>query len=94
MMIVERARAVFGGKPSRDTDALSFERPESEQDDKQDPVVTNDLIIQNDEKSFDEATRGGLGRHLGFWSTYFLMYEIIPKEWRCWKDRDLTFIPS
>lgn len=36
-------------------------------------VAEADAILRPGELSFDEDTAGGLGRHLGLWSTTFLM---------------------
>lgn len=38
-----------------------------------DDVPEADAILHPGELNFDEATAGGLGRHLGLWSTTFLM---------------------
>lgn len=73
--IMKRLRGAVDGKFHRNSDELSFQRPESRLDDKRDTIAANEDVLQNGDLTFDEATRGGLGRHLGFWSTYFLMYE-------------------
>ena len=40
-----------------------------------------DNLIQPGELSYAEVTAGGLGRHLGLFSTTFLMYVLSPR-WR------------
>lgn len=75
--LISRLRAAFGdNKPRPDSGDLSFSRPESNlSDDKRETKDAEHSVLgEPDGLSFDEATRGGLGRHLGFWSTYFLMY--------------------
>ncbi|KAJ4391793.1 hypothetical protein N0V93_005413 [Gnomoniopsis smithogilvyi] len=73
--LVSNVRAAFGGTPnSPQSGDLTFDRPESNLSDKRDAKVAEDSVIRDpDGLTFDEATRGGLGRHLGFWSTYFLI---------------------
>lgn len=72
----DRLRAAFGSKTRPDSSGqLSLEQPGSPEYNKSgEPVVAEDSTVRDDGLlSFDEATKGGLGRHLGFWSTYFLM---------------------
>lgn len=59
--------------PSADVTPVS-----SDEQQKYGGVTTNDVpeadaILHPGELNFDEATAGGLGRHLGLWSTTFLM---------------------
>lgn len=59
--------------PSADATPVS-----SDEQQKYGGVTTNDVpeadaILHPGELNFDEATAGGLGRHLGLWSTTFLM---------------------
>lgn len=74
--LLKRLQAALDSKSPRNADELSFHRPESRLDEKRDTVGINvdGNPLQDGDLTFDEATRGGLGRHLGFWSTYFLMY--------------------
>lgn len=48
--------------------------------DSQDPVADRPSGPKVGELDFDESTRGGLGRHLGIWSTIFLMY--VPSSYK------------
>lgn len=74
--LTSKLRTAFGAKARPDSGQLSFEQsagsnPEYKKDEQ---VVEGDSTVRDDGLlSFDEATKGGLGRHLGFWSTYFLM---------------------
>lgn len=86
---VNRLRAALDGgtptvTPQAETGDLPFDQPGSNLSDKRDAVTKaaeDSVICDPDGFSFDEATRGGLGRHLGFWSTYFLMYDAMHSQW-------------
>lgn len=73
--LTSSVRAAFGGTRRPESGELSFERPGSNLDEKRDVkgAAEDSAIRDPDGLTFDEATRGGLGRHLGFWSTYFLV---------------------
>lgn len=59
--------------PSEDVIPVSSEEQQKYGGATTDKAAESDEILNPGELSFDEDTAGGLGRHLGLWSTTFLM---------------------
>ncbi|KFY14152.1 hypothetical protein V492_02829 [Pseudogymnoascus sp. VKM F-4246] len=59
--------------PSEDVTPVSSDEQRKYGGEKNNEVPEADAILAPGELTFDEATAGGLGRHLGLWSTTFLI---------------------
>ena len=59
--------------PSADVTPVSSDDQQKYSGTTTDDAPEADAILYPGELDFDDATAGGLGRHLGLWSTTFLM---------------------